>query len=334
MSVLACQRTSDEGDDMVMSTVPKYNPRKPKWWYRVSASTSKSQKRAMREVLVWLRLAPVSHVEFFDWNSIFPSENDIWIEVGFGRGENLLALAHRKTNDPVSLVGMEVHASGIGTCCQRIQKGLENKGYWTDYTLYSTAMDPNVLSNKGESGTCHDSFEKEPVKCEPVAEESVDSTTSSKENPYKNVRLWPGDGVKIFSRIPESSIAALLLTFPDPFPNDGEVEWRVVQLATLGEIYRMLRKTPSCPGRFFLATDHDGYHRWTHDCVELFNRGGLRLELVEPCPDRSEWLPAVSRYEQKGWDEGRRTLLSCWVARPFSGTEGYPESLETNGGDS
>lgn len=33
---------------------------------------------------------------------------------------------------------------------------------------------------------------------------------------------------------------------------------------------------------------------------------------VKPIPNRREWLPAVSRYEQKGWDEGRQTMLSCW----------------------
>jgi len=50
------------------------------------------------------------------------------------------------------------------------------------------------------------------------------------------------------------------------------------------------------------------------------NNGGnhddkrVAFRLVEPCPDRSEWLPAISRYEQKGWDEGRTTKLSCWEA--------------------
>ena len=40
----------------------------------------------------------------------------------------------------------------------------------------------------------------------------------------------------------------------------------------------------------------------------------LLFRLIEPCPDRSEWLPAVSRYERKGLEEGRSTKLSCWMA--------------------
>jgi hypothetical protein len=31
-------------------TAQKYNPRKPKWWYRLSASTTQAQKRAMRAI--------------------------------------------------------------------------------------------------------------------------------------------------------------------------------------------------------------------------------------------------------------------------------------------
>ena len=33
---------------------------------------------------------------------------------------------------------------------------------------------------------------------------------------------------------------------------------------------------------------------------------------VTPTPDRSSWLPVVSYYEQKGIDEGRKTMLQCW----------------------
>ena len=33
---------------------------------------------------------------------------------------------------------------------------------------------------------------------------------------------------------------------------------------------------------------------------------------VKPVPNRREWLPAISHYEQKAWDDGRQTILSCW----------------------
>jgi tRNA G46 methylase TrmB len=270
----------------------------------------------MRAILGTLRLPSVQHGHYYEWKNIFPPLNDIWIEVlGFGRGENLLALAHRMQNDPVSLIRIEMHQSGIGTTCQRVLKGLEIGEYWSEYTLYPTVMSSHFPSNKGGLDACEDFAESAPNKSLLAIEASISGTDTPKDCPYRNLRLWPGDGVKVLPKFPESSIASLLLTFPDPFPEDREAEWRVVQLSTLEEIYRTLRKTLSRPGRFFLATDHEGYQKWSLECVELFNKDGIMLEPVEPCPDRLEWLPVVSQYEQKGWDEGRQTHLCCWVAR-------------------
>jgi tRNA G46 methylase TrmB len=100
-------------------------------------------------------------------------------------------------------------------------------------------------------------------------------------------------------------------------------------------------------GRLYLTTDHFGYHEWSHEQVKKFNDQTMQqneitsintelsvcstqndddktnvclnptnnartFKSVEPVPDRSLWLPAVSKYEQKGYDEGRKTYLSCW----------------------
>ena len=43
-----------------------------------------------------------------------------------------------------------------------------------------------------------------------------------------------------------------------------------------------------------------------------FDEFSMFWEEVVPCPDRENWLPAVSYYEQKGLDEGRSTMLQCW----------------------
>jgi len=315
-------RVEEEGEKIEVVD-QKYNSKKPQWWYRVSASTSRAQKRAMRAILTEERRLPkIQYGRFYEWREIFPStkddhdDHDIWIELGFGRGENLLALAHRKHNDAVSLIGMEMHQSGVGTTCRRMQKGLEGGQHWTDYTLYSSAMDPNTCPTEGESKIDPEMTEDVP-EISATSDPTVDCHHLPKNDLYGNLRLWPGDGVKLFPKIPDSSIACILLTFPDPFPEDREIEWRLIQVSTLREIHRILRKTSGRPfsGRFFLATDHEGYHKWSHDCVNLLNKDHLMLELIEPCPDRLEWLPAVSHYEEKGWNEGRRTQLSCWVAR-------------------
>jgi hypothetical protein len=38
--------------------------------------------------------------------------------------------------------------------------------------------------------------------------------------------------------------------------------------------------------------------------------------------DRATWLPVISSYEQKGWQEGRRTLLLGWQITSESLDEG------------
>ncbi len=228
------------------------------------------------------------------------------MEVGFGRGENLLALAHRKKNEDIAFVGIEINRSGMGTACQRIQKGLECGLWWTDYSLYSPLLDPY---NPCGIGT-EDVTEVTNVRLFTPLVAPIDTKIVQ---PYRNVRLYPGDGVKLFSKIPTSSINRLLVTFPDPFPLAHEKEWRLVQVSTLKEIHRILRKDPKSQGKLFLATDHVGYYEWCRRVIEQVNSDIILFEKVEPCPDRLEWLPAVSHYERKGWDEGRQTLLSCWT---------------------
>jgi tRNA G46 methylase TrmB len=114
-----------------------------------------------------------------------------------------------------------------------------------------------------------------------------------------------------------------LITFPDPFMGKHQEHWRLMQISVLVELRRILT------GRLYLATDHEGYHEWSHAQVDAFNSlqrlqhessssstnnssKCKQFELVESTPDRSLWLPVVSKYEQKGWDEGRVTWLSCW----------------------
>ena len=281
--------TLEDGHSVEKSTKQVYNSRKPKWWKNLGGKPTKSQKRAMNHIFETHRCPAVAYGTFLDMSAIFPSGNDIWLEIGFGRGENLLALAHRKKNERVCLIGAEIHKPGVGVACQRMQSGIENKKYYTDYVTYSPDRDPY-----------------HPTKEEP----SNPSTPieSVAENPYENVRIHPGDGVKLLPYIPASSLAAVLVTFPDPFPKADQSEWRLVQPHTLLEIHRILREG----GLFYLATDHDGYNEWCQTVMDGVNMEQQMFQRVEPCPDRLDWLPAISTYEQKGWNEGRKTRLNCW----------------------
>jgi tRNA G46 methylase TrmB len=266
----------------------KYNPKKPKWWKSVAGNPTKGQKRATQDVLNTNRIENVPYGEFIEWSNIFPTKNDIWLEIGFGTGENLLALAHRKRNEPISIVGAEIHKPGIGIACKRIQQGMKRKKFWTEYETFS--MDDAL---------------------------DCDSDDVEWENPYRNLGIYPGDGIKLLPYIPLSSLAVVLITFPDPFPKESQAEWRVVQIRTLLQVHRVLQEN----GRFFLATDHDGFYEWSHFVMEALNKEKAFFQKLEQYPDRSEWLPVISKYERKGWDEGRQTKLTCWVKKSVTEKE-------------
>jgi tRNA G46 methylase TrmB len=294
-----------DGKPATVEDEPGYNSRKPRWWKNICGKATKSQKRSMDEIFKTHRLPNTLYGNFFNWEDIFPRGSDIWLELGFGRGENLLALAHRKRDEKIVIIGAEIHKPGVGTACQRMQHGIQNNSYWTEYVTYTPALDPS--KEVSEETTTPDEGDSKP--CDP-------ELTETYRQPYKNLSIYPGDGVKLLPYIPTASLAAVLVTFPDPFPGEKQKQWRVIQTQTVLEIHRILRKSSS--GLFFLATDHEGYNEWSHMVMETVNAKNKYFECRAPCPDRAEWMPAISRYEQKGWDEGRRTNLSCWLALPVS----------------
>ena len=380
---------------------------------------TKSQKRAIRKVLdgtttsttpttgnhpsgttaPGLRLPPVPYGSKLDWDEVFPGsqeeDRDIWLELGFGRGENLQALLESKLseesttvrgNHPTEggndgaaatadvwnagrkkfyLVGAEVSGVGIGCLCKRIEQQqqqkqkLQRQHQETDdpgFVLYRPNMDP-YSSQSGEQGH-HDGeganggSDNSNTRGDRGNDFGRNAAPAFDGSYYGDrLRIHAGDGYKLLPKLPDDSLSAILVTFPDPFPKDTDVNYRLIQHQTLIECHRILRKqichTESSSsssssssnnnnnnnnnktrgGRLFLATDHDGYHEWCHRTMCEVNRTAARqheedpsssapmlFEPEEPCPDRMEWLPAVSRYEQKGWDEGRSTKLSCWTA--------------------
>jgi len=310
-----------------------YNRRKPRWWRQRSGKATKSQRTAMQSMKQQnLFLERPAYGECFDWNSVFAKTSNnnhnnqtVWLEIGFGGGDNLLCLAQDYPD--IDFVGAEVHSAGLGKVCQHIQRVRETSEPYAGFTRY---VDVDKLRHSLDQ-----------------AEKSPHITPVTVRAPFSNVRLYGGDGVGLLDYIPSDSLSAILLTFPDPFAKASEQEWRIIQGHTLQLIVDKLRKpfdhqqpgastatqssSSTTGGRFYLATDHPVFHDWTHTMIEQSNRSAadavrqrdrngttttarthVLLQLVEPCPDRQGWLPVISAYEKKGWESGRRTLLSCW----------------------
>ena len=271
---------------------PKYSARKPKWWTSLSGRASKGQKRAIA-AMVGYRLERPAYGETVNWGVASPSSSQasVWLELGFGGGENLLALAQYYPDK--NFVGAEVHQLGLGKIYSRMHQGVNRKRFWTGYTHFNAEfnLDPTQLEQvRPEMSFCD--------------EEVID--------PYSNLRVYSGDGIKLLSYLVNASVSAILVTFPDPFEKDHEKAYRLIQTANLIEMHRILEDG----GRLFLATDHEGLHTYSHSVMDTVkdSKGQALFRPVTPCPDRREWLPVVSKYERKGWEEGRRTWLSCWEA--------------------
>jgi tRNA G46 methylase TrmB len=322
----------------------EYTSRKPTWWKQRAGKATKGQRRVMALLQEEYSLRKPLYGEFLSWDAIFPTvscndQREIWLEIGFGLGDNLLCLAARSspsfqlsppfsalpaesslkdecngstTGDSKSrcYVGAEIHASGLGTLYTRIQSAQQAGCHWNGYTLWSNNdVDEGTVDPGNGVRDC----------CSPNGEtaSSLDHTTGCDSNDkgsslYHNLRIFAGDGTKLLPCLPDSSVAAVIIAFPDPFAATHEEHWRLLQLSVLHELRRILH------GPLYLATDHEAYHAWSHAQVARFNalqaaasRPGFAL--VEPTPHRSSWLPVVSKYEQKGWDEGRSTYLSCWM---------------------
>ena len=120
-----------------------------------------------------------------------------------------------------------------------------------------------------------------------------------------NIRILPGDGIKLLFHLPDNYLDCILITFPDPWPKVFHAPWRVIQVDTIREMQRVLNAN----GRVFIATDDECFHIWSN---EIFSKESIDWKPIIPCPSREEWLPVISYYEQKGINEGRHTMLQCW----------------------
>mmetsp|Transcript_14152 Transcript_14152/g.20215 ORF Transcript_14152/g.20215 Transcript_14152/m.20215 type:complete len:340 (-) Transcript_14152:2-1021(-) len=310
-------------NDNIEGQHQRYNGRKPKWWKSLAGRrATKGQRGAISRMTergfviptlgkyqheldmlaIFRQFRGVSQADdedndVFSGVSIGPLKEDrillprksltnnqpsmdICVEIGFGSGENLLQNAR---NFPGKYyIGCEIHQPGVGVALGQMEKELGN----------------------GDHYTTNNSF----TKSNNIAREIQPPFTN-------NLRIYRGDGVKFLNFIPDSSLVEIYLTFPDPWPNPGQSQWRVVQEDTVHLMERVLK--PGV-GKFYLATDSVCFNDWTHKIFKQvvykhMNEGGEAKWLEEtPCLDRQSWLPIVSKYEEKGMKEGRSTLLQCW----------------------
>jgi tRNA G46 methylase TrmB len=295
-----------------------YTGKKPKWWKALSNRRgTKSQRAAISRMTEKGFVIPrIKYQHFINVSELFASSpgsrqlgeeitlkkeeiihygpnsniSIVNLELGFGLGDNLLTNAMNFPDH--NHIGAEIHRPGVGTVLSRIEKSVDSGQFWREQTLWNESeKDAN-----GDISNHHD---------------------ANKIFPYGNVRIFPGDGVKLLSHLPPISIDNIYLTFPDPWPEESHSQWRVIQI----EVVNLIGKVLKNGGCFYLATDAVCFEEW---CVSIFNKV-IKLELdqcgqevweeIVPCPNRKSWLPVISKYEEKGYHEGRSTMCHCWRRR-------------------
>lgn len=118
----------------------------------------------------------------------------------------------------------------------------------------------------------------------------------------ENVRLYTDDALKLLMALPEASVDAVYLLYPDPWPKTRHHKRRFVSPTTLGELARVIRPG----GVFHFATDIEDYANWTLAHIVREPQFSFMPEAPgswhQPYPG---WQP--TRYEQKARREGRMT---------------------------
>jgi len=115
-----------------------------------------------------------------------------------------------------------------------------------------------------------------------------------------NVRLFTDDALKLLMALPDASVDAVYLLYPDPWPKTRHHKRRFVSPTTLGELARVIRPG----GVFYFATDIEDYANWTLAHI-------MRAPAFAFAPERPgawhEPYPGwqATRYEQKARREGR-----------------------------
>jgi tRNA G46 methylase TrmB len=350
----------------------RYNSKKPKWWIRQSRKPGKKIRQAIYAMQDEYCLLRPPYGEMLDWRSAFavvddevttatrppgrraapPStETEVWIEIGFGLGDNLLCLAYQYPHH--HFLGSEVHQAGVGHVLRTIQTSrADHNTPWTGYSLFADndndnkndANDGSIVGNASQLSAaaaadsgCNMMAASEGMTAD---DEPVGLATAAAACLYENIRLYRQDITKLLPYIPDQSVHAILLTFPDPFPHGAE--WRLLQVDVLKELHRVLVHDHTAAGgattrnaggdgtgggRLYLATDDAAHYEWCRLQVQEFNNNHdssttttCYFDRVDPTPERRSWLPVVSKYERKGREEGRETLLACWSAASSSTT--------------
>ncbi|MDE2234316.1 MAG: tRNA (guanosine(46)-N7)-methyltransferase TrmB [Gammaproteobacteria bacterium] len=220
--------------------------RKIRSFVRREGRLTNAQRRALQSLLPSFGLETVST----PWNfcKIFGREAPRVLEIGFGNGENLLALA--QAHPEQDFIGIEVHRPGVGHLLNRLAAAQ-----------------------------------------------------------VSNVRLACEDAREVLERcVPDCSLDAILLYFPDPWPKKRHHKRRLVQADFVGLLARKLKGG----GVFRVATD------WPDYAQHIARLMSARPEFMAKPPTDSDPDTvgrSPTRFERRGLHLGHKVSELCYRRR-------------------
>lgn len=131
--------------------------------------------------------------------------------------------------------------------------------------------------------------------------ESVAGVMAKKivDNDIKNVLIYPGDIVNLFSSLKDKSIGKIFLNFSDPWPKKKHAKRRLTFIKFLNEYYRLLKDD----GELIFKSDNDGLYEFSLEEIKLskFNLIDYIFDYI--FDDRCD---AMSEYEKKFREKGQK----------------------------
>ncbi|PIE81033.1 MAG: tRNA (guanosine(46)-N7)-methyltransferase TrmB [Chloroflexi bacterium] len=138
----------------------------------------------------------------------------------------------------------------------------------------------------------------------------------------ENVRIVAGDAVLVLWALCQTdSLAEVYINFPDPWPKERHHNRRL-----LSDDFLHLLATRMSPGAVIdIATDHADYAAWIAERLERTSYFHSRLCSTYVNEDAER---IISKYEQKGFDEGRIGHYFKWQRNDTPAPNNYPVPKE------
>ena len=122
-------------------------------------------------------------------------------------------------------------------------------------------------------------------------------------NNITNIRIFNGNAHILLESIPKSSINAIYILFPDPWPKKRHHFRRIINTESLKKIHDVLTSN----GVLRIASDHEDYCVWILNHLSNNNEPIFNVNIHENRPDQHDW--PITKYERKAVTQ--ITYITC-----------------------